>query len=494
MFECRGVPMSGVDTSQDDMQIVRNQESPVSFLGATAIVFISIGILAIGSLIFGFDVGILLLFVCMFTTTVYTYYYDFSWDEMLEKGAVPMMSRGIKPVLILLTIGILIGSWMISGTIPYLMYLGLQFLSPSIFFASAVIILSVGALVTGTSWGAGATFGVALMGVARGLDLPLAPAAGAIVMGAYFGDKMSPISDTTILASAIAEDDLIDHIRSMFYTTLPGYVLGLIVFIFLGQQLTISNVQTQNVSIIIQTLQQTFSLSPILLVPPLVLIIFSYLRYPTIPVLWVSILLAVPLSLYQGYAIADIVTVMASGPDITTQVDTLNDLLSRGGITQMAGIIVILFFAFLLAGQLQYTNSLQAIISALREKFIGDSTGKLVFATSVTGLLTAAGTGNGQLSEIIPGISFKETFDEFNIDRTVLSRTLEDSGTVWEPLIPWSAAGLYFSQLLGVPTLAYAPWAVMCYTGFILAWIYAFTDTFIFKSEVSADKGAAPTD
>jgi NhaC family Na+:H+ antiporter len=459
------------------------ESTPVTFTGAVAILAAALLLLIVGSLVLQFDIAILLMAVSAFTSVVYVFYYGFSWGDMLEYGAIPMLSRAMNAFLILLIVGILIGTWMISGTIPYLMYIGLQVLSPSIFLVATVIILSAGALVTGTSYGAGATFGVALIGVAQGLGIPLAPTAGAIVMGAYFGDKLSPISDTTILASAIAEDDLIDHIRSMLYTTIPGYLLGLGVFLVLGLQLGGGSVQSENISAILQALQQTFNLTPLLLIPPLLLLSLSYLRYPTVPVLWVSILAGVPFALFQGYGITEIAQVMASGPEISTQVDALNELLTRGGVDFLAGVVSVLFFAYLFAGQLEYTRTFGIITTTIRDRFVGDSSGKLVFSTSVTGLLTGLGTGNSYLSEIVPGIMYKEDYDSMGISRSVLSRTLEDSGTVWVPLIPWSAAGLYFSSILGVPTLSYAPWAIMNYTGFIIAWIYAFTNMFIFEKK-----------
>lgn len=282
------------------------ESTPVTFVGAVTILASSLLLLIIGSLVLELDIAILLMLVSIFTSVIYIFYYGFSWEDMLEYGAIPMLSRAMNAFLILLIVGILIGTWMISGTIPYLMYIGLQVLSPSIFLVATVIILSAGALVTGTSYGAGATFGVALIGVAQGLGIPLAPTAGAIVMGAYFGDKLSPISDTTILASAIAEDDLIDHIRSMLYTTIPGYLLGLGVFFVLGLQLGGRSVQSENISAILQALQQTFNLTPFLLIPPLILLSLSYLRYPTIPVLWVSILAGVPFAFFQGYGITEI--------------------------------------------------------------------------------------------------------------------------------------------------------------------------------------------
>jgi NhaC family Na+:H+ antiporter len=338
------------NADRDDTQEVTVETTPVTFAGAVLLLAASLSILIVGALVLEFDIAVLLMTVAAFSSLVFVYYYGFSWQELLEEGAIPMLSRALGAFLILLIVGILIGVWMIAGTIPYLMYIGLQVLTPSIFLVATTIILSAAALVTGTSWGAGATFGVAVIGIAQGLGIPLAPTAGAVVMGAYFGDKLSPISDTTILASAIAEDDLIDHIRSMLYTTVPGYLLGLGVFLIVGLQLGSGAIESQSVSAILQALQETFILSPVLLIPPLVLLVLSYLRYPTVPVMWISILVAVPLAIYQGYGLTEIAEVAASGPEISTQVDTLNDLLTRGGVDFLAGVVSVLFFAYLFAG------------------------------------------------------------------------------------------------------------------------------------------------
>jgi NhaC family Na+:H+ antiporter len=177
----------------------------------------------------------------------------------------------------------------------------------------------------------------------------------------------------------------------------------------------------------------------------------------------------------QGYDISKVISIMANGPHISTGIENIDKLLSRGGLSFMAGSVAVVFFAYIFAGELEYSDTFRRISSALRDKFIQRNRGKLILSTSLTGIMTGLGTGNSYLSEIVPGTMYKDLFDEMNISRRVLSRTLEDSGTVIVPLIPWSAAGIYMSTVLGVPVFSYMPWAFLCYLGFITAWIYGFT-------------------
>jgi len=454
----------------------------VGLKGASAVILLILVTMIIGKLILKFDTAILLMFVSIMTTAIYVFYYGFSWKELFEEGTVPLAAKAMGAMIILITVGPLIAIWMISGTIPYLMYMGLKTLSPKIFIVAATIICSIASLMTGTSWGTAATFGVALMGVAYGLGIPLPVAAGAIVVGAYLGDKISPVSDTTVLAAALADVDVIDHVKSMLYTTTPGYLVSLIVYGLVGLRAS-GTVDWDKVNVILQALEQNFNLSPITLIPPILLLILAYKKYPTIPVLWIAILSAIPIAMWQGYDVVTIVKVMAKGPSISTGVEAVDSMLNRGGIAFMASAMAVVFFAYIFAGQLERSGSISKIVDYLQNTFVKRSIGRLIFATSLTGILTGMGTGNSYLSEIMPATMFKDLFDRMKIKRTVLSRTLEDSGTVVVPLIPWSAAGIYMTTVLGVPTLQYLPWAIMCYLGFITAWIYGYTGKAIWKEE-----------
>ena len=454
----------------------------VGIAGSIGIFSVILAIIIVGRLVFSFDTALLLMTVAMFTSFVYVFYYRYTWKELFEGDVVPMIARASGAIMILLTVGPMIAAWMISGTIPYIIHLGLQILTPKTFLLAAFVITSISSTLTGTSWGSAATFGVAFMGIAMGLGISPAIAAGAIVAGSYFGDKLSPVSDTTVLAAAVAEVDVIDHIRSMLWSTLPAFLLSLVVYFIIGSRAS-GSIDMEQINDILVALDNTFKLTPVVLIPPICLLGLAYMKKPTLPVLWVAMVTAVPLAMMQGYSLSEIITIMAKGPKISTGIASVDGLLSRGGLSFMAGAVAVVFFAYIFAGQLEYSGAFNRISTALRERFIRKSRGKLVFSASLTGIMTGLGTGNSYLSEIVPGTMYKDLFDEMNVSRRVLSRTLEDSGTVVVPLIPWSAAGIYMSTVLDVSVFSYAPWAFLLYLGFVTAWIYGFTGIAIWPKD-----------
>jgi len=457
-------------------------EKKVSLATSVFIFAAILAIIVIGKLVLNFDTAILLMLVGIFTTAVYCFGYGFTWGEMFNGGIVPMVARASGAIMILLTVGPMIAVWMASGTIPYIIYIGLKLLTPKTFLIAAFIVTSISSTLTGTSWGSAATFGVAFMGIAVGLGVSPAITAGAVIAGSYFGDKLSPISDTTVLAAATAEVDVIDHVKSMLWTTIPAFAISIVLYGIIGARVS-GTMEMGQVNTIIDALAKTFKFSPFVLIPPLCLLVLAYRGKPTLPTLWVALLTAVPLAMWQGNSLADVMKLMAKGPNIATGVEAIDKLLCRGGLSFMAGSIAVVFFAYLFAGQLEYTGTFRCISEALKEKFIKGSTGRLVLSMSLTGIFTGLGTGNSYLSEIVPGTMYKDLCDDMNVSRRVLSRTLEDSGTVIVPLIPWSAAGIYMSTVLGVAVFDYMPWAFLCYLGFLTAWFYGFTGIAIWPSD-----------
>lgn len=448
-------------------------------------IIFAIFLLAYGVGVLQANAGIMLLLIAMVVTTISIFHLGYSWDELLNEGIRPTIDRAMGSILILMMVGPLVGSWLISGTIPYFIYLGLQILTPKTFLVSATLLCTISSIMTGTSWGTAATMGIALMGIAYGLGLPLGVAAGAIVVGAYLGDKISPISDTTILAAATAEIDVFEHIKSMLWTTIPAFVISLIVYQIFSFRVS-GTIDYTRINMIIDAIADTFTLNPLLLLPPIVVLILSYKKVPSIPALWVGTVIAMILALaIQGVGFKDLITTMYSGSNFETSLEEVDNLLNRGGITSMVSSIATIFMAYVFAGQMEYTGMLDTILEEIKERFIKGKVGNLIFSTSITGILTGLVTGNSYLSIIIPGRLYYPVFDEFGIKRSVLSRTTEDSGSVIVPLIPWSSAGVYMSATLGVPTISYAPWAIMCYLGFIIAWIYGYTGKAIWKVEKS---------
>jgi NhaC family Na+:H+ antiporter len=437
------------------------------------------------------NAAIMLLIISMFVTVISIYVLGYSWDELLNHGIRPTIDRAMGAILILIMVGPLVGSWLISGTIPYFIYLGLHILTPKTFLVSAAVLCAISSVMTGTSWGSAATLGVALMGVAYGLGVPLPVAAGAVVVGCYFGDKISPISDTTILAAATAETDLFDHIKSMLWTTIPAFVLSLVVYQIFSFKV-VGDIDYTRINELLNGISSTFRLNPVLLLPPLAVFYLSYRKIPSIPALWIGTVIAMLLAwTMQGASFKDVITAMYSGGKFNTPIPELNNLLNRGGITSMVSSIATVFMAYIFAGEMEYTGMLSKILDSLKNAFIKGRVGNLIFSTSITGIITGCVTGNSYLSIIVPGRIYQPVYNELCIKRSVLSRTTEDSGTVVVPLVPWSAAGVYMASTLGVPTLSYLPWAIMCYAGFIIAWVYGYTGKAVWREKAVKDSGAA---
>lgn len=240
---------------------------------------------------------------------------------------------------------------------------------------------------------------------------------------------------------------------------------------------------TAGIAAMTSALSERFFLSPVLLLPPLVLLLMAWKRFPTLAALWTSVGLALPMALFQGYGPGEILAAMVAGPRVVTGNPAVDDLLGRGGLLFLAGVAAVVCAAYVFAGQLEATGTFRRVSGLLQRRFIGRSRGKFVLSVSLTGMTVAVATGNSYLSEILPGTMFRRLADEMDISRRVLSRTLEDSGTVVVPLVPWSAAAVYMSAVLGVSAGEYLPWALICYSGVPAAWLFAFSGIALWPSE-----------
>lgn len=412
-----------------------------------------------------------------------------SWEEMLL-GIREKLDAAMPALLVLISIGILIGTWMIAGTIPMMIYYGLGLISAQFIVLIAFVISAIVSVITGTSWGSAGTVGVALMGIAAGLDAPLAATAGAIVAGAYFGDKLSPLSDTTNLAPIAAGTTLWEHIRHMLYTTIPATVVALALYLFVGINQQSGGTDSDQITAVTETLDSLFSFNVLLLLPMLIVLGGAVLKLPTLPTIIGSSLVAgILAAIFQKVNLESIFASTVDGftPDMlevgSSTLKNLDpqvvELVSQGGMASMTGVILIAFSAFAFAGIMSKSGALETIIRSLL-KFV-KRTGDLVLSTVVSCLTMAVVTGNSYLSIIVPGELFKKAYADRGLDAKNLSRTLEDSGTVVVPLIPWSSAGVYMAGVLGVSVLDYAPWAVFCYVGFAFAIILGYTGIGIAK-------------
>lgn len=420
------------------------------------------------------------------------------WSEMMV-GIREKIDSAMPAILILISIGILIGTWMTAGTIPMMIYYGLKIINPSFIVLIAFVVSALISIVTGTSWGSAGTVGVALMGIAHGLDASLPATAGAVVAGAYFGDKLSPLSDTTNLAPIAAGSELYEHIKHMLYTTIPATVVGLIVYTIVGFNVSGSGSgTTEKTAHMLNTLDSMFNWNILLLLPPAIILFGSIRKMPTLPtIIFSSFVAGILAKFFQGFTMKDIFASTVSGFDVSMVhragfhskevIPEVTTLVNQGGMESMTSVILIAFSAFVFAGIITKAGCLDVIINALLKKV--KKTGGLVLSTVLACITMALVTGNSYLSIIVPGEIFKDTYKRKGLQAKNLSRTLEDSGTVVVPLIPWSSAGVYMAGTLGVSVVSYAPWAILCYLGFVFAIILGYTGIGIAKIKETSNNG-----
>ncbi len=403
----------------------------------------------------------------------------YTWSEM-EKGIVEKISMSMPAILILWSVGALIGGWMFSGVIPMFIYYGVQIIDPKFLLVTAFLITAVFSTITGTSWGSAGTIGVAIMGIAAGLGVSLPATAGAVVAGSYFGDKLSPLSDTTNLAPLAAGSTLYEHIKHMLYTTIPATIVSLIVYFIAGMGSSGAGNTAEAVSVLQANLDAMFNWNIILLIPVILIIAGSFAKWPTIPTMLGSALISVFIGVFtQGFTLKNGFLSLINGFNITMTgyegelTKDILTLLNRGGAVSMAGTTILVFCAMGFAGIMSITGMLDVVLEAITSRV--KTTAGIIISTIASCFTVAFVTGNSYLSILLPGQLFNSVYKQYNLQAKNLSRTLEDSGTVLVPLIPWSAAGAYMTATLGVGTLEYLPWAVLCYMGIVFAIIFAIT-------------------
>ena len=396
-----------------------------------------------------------------------------SYNAMIDEVSENVKSTS-GAILILLMVGALSGTWLISGIIPTMIYYGLQILNPTIFLSACVIICAIISIATGSSWTTSATVGIALIGIGETLGIPLGMTAGAVISGAYFGDKMSPLSDTTNLAPAMAGSDLFSHIRYMSLTTVPTVIVTLIVFTIIG--LTIDTSGTPDISSQLNAIDNAFNISPWLLIVPVLVIAMIIKKTPPLialllgsllggiaaviaqPDLLVTIAGANELNFQSAYkGVMQAITVDTS---VETSSAVLNDLFTSGGMYGMLGTIWLILCAMVFGGIMDAIGALSKLSAALLS--IAESTFGL-FASTVASCLAINVTASDQyLALVVPGKMFKKAYEDKGLAPVNLSRTLEDSGTVTSVLIPWNTCGITQAAVLGVATLSYAPFCFFC--------------------------------
>lgn len=405
-----------------------------------------------------------------------------SWDDMID-GIREKISASLPSIFVMICVGAMISSWMISGTIPMLIYYGIKIINPQWLFVTGFIVCAVISTVTGTSFGSAGTAGIAVMGVAIAVGAPLPIAAGAVISGAVFGDKLSPFSDTTILAPIAADCDLYDHIKHMFFTTGCASIVALIVYAVAGLSLDVTDLKPpEDVEAMLNALSSMYHFNILLLLPPVIVLGGAFLKKPTIPCMLLASVVALVLGVaFHGFSISNAATAFYSGfnvsmvpnVDLETVPATINTLLNRGGLMGMMSTILLIFCAVSFGGIYSKTGCIEVILHKMLAAI--KSVGGLITSTVVATIFMSIVTGSSYLAILVPGELFKGAFDSFGLHHKNLSRTLEDAGTCVVPLVPWAVAGTYMAGTLGVSTLEYMPWAVLCYTSFIFAIIFGYT-------------------
>ena len=394
----------------------------------------------------------------------------YRWNE-LQEGIVHSISSAMTSLLILLLIGSLAGTWLISGIVPAMIYYGLQILSPGIFLFAACIVCAIVSIATGSSWTTAATVGIALIGIGKALGISEGLIAGAILSGAYFGDKMSPLSDTTNLAPAMAGTDLFTHIRYMALTTFPSITISLILFLIIGFSSGGEGAIT-NTEVMLNAIDSKFHISGLLFIVPIVVVVLIVRKTPAIPALLVGTLLGGVFALiFQPDIVREVAGISGSTLDVmfvgvmkslygtvsvSTDNDMVNELLSSGGMYGMLGTIWLILSAMSFGGVMEKAGLLKRIASAVIS--LVNSTGSLVASTVGTCVFFNVTASDQYLAIVVPGRMYADIYRERGLAAQNLSRTLEDSGTVTSVLIPWNTCGAYHSTVLGVGTLAYAPY------------------------------------
>lgn len=446
-------------------------------------------VLFIGKGVLGFSTEPLLIIVACVAAFI-AWRVGCTWDDMLDEIS-QKIAKGMPAILILITVGAMVGTWMASGTIPMMIYYGVQIVSPKWLLVTAFLITSLVSIATGTSWGSVATMGVALMGIASALGVNPAATAGAVIAGSYFGDKISPLSDTTNLAPLAAGSNLYEHIGHMFWTTVPATIVSLVVYAIVGLNAnTAAGATSEAVTNMMAQLDQMYDWNILILLPVILVLAGSLLKLPTIPVMILSTVVAGVEGIFmQGISLGNVLTSTVSGFNVTMITrpgfDAANaafevtKLLNRGGMNGIMSTTLLVFCAFCFAGIMSRAGCLEVVLKAILS--VAKTTGSLILATVISCITMALTTGNSYLSILIPGEMFRDAYKERGLHPKNLSRTLEDAGTVFVPLVPWSAAGAYMTATLGIETLDYLPWAILCYTGFIFAIIYGYTGIGIAK-------------
>lgn len=407
----------------------------------------------------------------------------------IEKAIVHGISISLGAILILLTVGALIGTWLLSGTVPTMIYYGLQIIDPSWFYAAACLVCGIVAMSIGSSWTTAATVGVAFIGIANGFEMSTAITAGAVISGAYFGDKLSPLSETTNLAPAVAGSELFEHIRYMLWTTIPSISIALTLFLIIGFNHSAGDsANTETIETLSNTLVSTYNISVLNLIPLAILLFLAYKKVPAFPAVAIGAIIgAIWAAVFQQELILTMAeeglshskafitviwTAFFDGVVVKTGNSEIDELLSRGGMSSMLNTIWLVMCALSFGAVLEHLGMLRKFVESILSA--AKSTGSLIASTVATCIGTNLITADQYMAIVMPGRMYKEEYERRGLHPTVLSRTLEDSGTITSPLIPWNTCGAFMFGALALTSYEYIFYCFFNLINPIMAIIYGY--------------------
>lgn len=431
-------------------------------------------IIAGASSIFIWDAGMFIpLIIAIIVTTIIGWKSGYKWID-LERMMVKGVSQALPAIFILLIIGMIVGTWIASGVIPSMIYYGLSFIHPSFFVPAVALVTGIVAVTLGSSFTSIATIGLAFMVIGEGMGFSPGLIAGAVMSGAFFGDKLSPLSDTTNIAPAMAETDLFSHVRHMLWDTIPAFIITLILYSLVSIGSHQKTVDTENIHVILSGIDKTFVIHPLLLVLPVITIFLMIKRYPALPtLLLVSLLGGILAIVVQGESVTSIVNTMTKGFHTNSGVKAVDSLLNNGGLLSMLNTVGLLTIATALGGLLEGTGVFQALIRPIVTKL--KTSRSLIPTTILSTLLVAFASGAQFLAIILPARTFVQTYKDFNIDTKNLSRCVEAAGTVGITLVPWGVPAVFAANILGVEASQFIPYIFFAFLVPLINIIYGLT-------------------
>lgn len=459
--------------------IVEMKKQEPSFKISLFVFLTIMATLAIGMGVYRMDTHILLV-LCLLMVCGVTMRLGYTTGDLFSAMG-DSLKKSVVAMIFFIIIGMIIGSWELAGTVPALISYGLKIIKPEIFLPAGFIVCCVTSFATGTSWGTCATVGLALMGMGQGMGIPAPIVAGMAVSGSIFGDHFSPMSDTTVLASTAAKTELYDHVRSMAKTIIPAFIITTVLYGVIGMNY-VGDVNSPEIVEMQRVLGETFNLNLLCFLPIIIVLVLSFMKFPSVPTLLVGILTGVIIAItVQGATLNEVFGALNYGYGHDTGNLLVNKLVQRGGIQSMMWTFSLAFIALLLGGILEKVGYLKVLIGSIVTKIKGH--GQLVALTWFTGVLGNMAMAEVYLSIILNGSLYKDIYDEKGLDPSMLSRMLEEGATLSGPIVPWTTCGAFMAATLGVATIDYLPYAFIGFIPPLLSILTASFGIFVIKSK-----------